>query len=87
MVFGMASVKVTITLPADQLAEVRRLVESGQARSVSGFVQGAVATAIDDAAGWHLAVEEALARTGGPMTDEERTWADAILDGPSRSVA
>jgi Arc/MetJ-type ribon-helix-helix transcriptional regulator len=42
MVVGMATKKVTITLDEDQLARIRKLVESQTARSVSGFVQHAV---------------------------------------------
>ena len=92
MVIGMASVKVTVTIPEEQLASVRRLVAAGQAASVSGFVQRAVGVALDDAAGWELLLDEALAATGGPLTDEERRWADSVLGaaptGPaSRSVA
>lgn len=66
MVTGMADTrKVTVTLPVATLDEVRRLVEAGQATSVSGFVQHAVALALDDVAGWSLMLREALADTGG----------------------
>jgi Arc/MetJ-type ribon-helix-helix transcriptional regulator len=82
----MASVKVTVTLPEEQLAAVRALVAGGQAASVSGFVQHAVAAALDDVAGWQLTLAEALERTGGPLDDGERRWADGVLGGP-RSVA
>ena len=81
MVIGMATVKVTITLPEEQLAAIRGLVDAGQAGSVSGFVQHAVALALDDVAGWRGFLREALAATGGPLTDEERAWADRILSG------
>lgn len=83
----MASAKVTITLPEEQLAAIRELVGKGGARSVSAFVAHAVAVALDDVAGWRQTLDDALAATGGPMTDEERRWADAILAGATRSVA
>jgi Arc/MetJ-type ribon-helix-helix transcriptional regulator len=75
----MASKKVTITLDDEQLEQVRRLVGAGQAGSVSGFVQHAVAVALDDVAGWGAMLAEALAETGGPMSAEERAWADEAL--------
>lgn len=87
MVIGMASVKVTITIPGDQLAAIRQLVVDGHARSTSGFVQRAIAVTLDDVAGWQRTLAEALDETGGPLTDEERAWADEILAGNSRSVA
>jgi Arc/MetJ-type ribon-helix-helix transcriptional regulator len=81
MVIGMATRKVTVTLPEDQLADIRDLVAAGQANSVSAFVQHAVAVALDDVAGWRAWLEESLAATGGPLTDEERAWADRIISG------
>jgi Arc/MetJ-type ribon-helix-helix transcriptional regulator len=81
MVIGMATRKVTVTLPEEQLAQVRRMVESGAAPNVSAFVQHAVAVAVDDAAGWGAVLADALRATGGPLTDDERTWADGVLGG------
>ena len=79
MVIGMASKKVTVTLDETQLDRVRALVEAGRAPSVSGFVQHAVGVALDDVAGWGALLAEALDRTGGPVTAEERAWADEAL--------
>jgi Arc/MetJ-type ribon-helix-helix transcriptional regulator len=86
MVFGMATTKITITLEEDQVKEIRDLVAAGQAGSVSGFVKHAVKVALADAAGWKEMLDEALERTGGPLTKKERDWADAILSPrrPSR---
>ncbi len=84
MVIGMATRKVTVTLEEDQLEAIRSLVRSGSAPSVSGFVQDAVGTALDDVAGWGALLAEALRATGGPLTDEERSWADSILASPTR---
>lgn len=81
MVIGMATTKVTVTLPTDQLALVRALVDAGAATSVSGFVQHAVAVSLDDVAGWGAALDAALDATGGPLTAAETAWADSVLDG------
>lgn len=79
MVIGMATRKVTVTLEEEQLEAIRSLVRSGSAASVSGFVQDAVGTVLDDVAGWGALLAEALRETGGPLTDDERTWADGIF--------
>lgn len=84
MVFGMATRKVTVTLQETQLDQIRKLVDAGSASSVSGFVQHAVAVAIDDVAGWGALLAEALRTSGGPLTDEERAWADDLLGTPPR---
>lgn len=79
MVIGMASRKVTITLDEQQHDRVRALVDAGKASSVSGFVQHAVGLALDDVAGWGALLAAALRETGGPLSAEERRWADDIL--------
>jgi Arc/MetJ-type ribon-helix-helix transcriptional regulator len=79
MVVGMATKKVTITLEAEQVQQVRTLVEAGRAASVSGFIQHAVAVALDDVAGWGAMLAQALDDSGGPMSAEERAWADTAL--------
>ncbi len=82
MVVGMASKKVTVTLPIEQLDEIRSLVEAGHASSISGFVQHAVGVSLDDVSGWAAMLAGALDETGGPLTDEERQWADGVLKDP-----
>jgi len=79
MVFGMATTKITITLQDSQLEELRALVAAGQAPSVSAFVKHAVGVALSDAAGWKEMLQDALRQTGGPLTNKERSWADALL--------
>ena len=79
MVNGMATRKVTITLDEQDLSRIKALVESGKARTVSGFVQDAVRVSLDDVAGWGAMLAEALAQTGGDLTADERAWADRIL--------
>jgi Arc/MetJ-type ribon-helix-helix transcriptional regulator len=88
MVIGMASKKVTITLDAEQVQQVRTLVDAGRAASVSGFVQHAVGVALDDVAGWGAMLAQALDDSGGPLTAEERAWADTALgvtDGATKA--
>jgi len=75
----MASRKVTVTLDETQLEQIKHLVESGTAASVSGFVQHAVSISLDDLAGWGALLAEALRETGGPLSPEERAWADDLL--------
>jgi Arc/MetJ-type ribon-helix-helix transcriptional regulator len=79
MVSGMATRKITVTLPEEQLNEVRALVAAGRAANVSAFVQHAVAVSLADAAGWREMLKDALDQTGGPLTASEKSWADAIL--------
>lgn len=86
----MATRKVTVTLDETQLARIQALVRAGSAASVSGFVQHAVAVSLDDVAGWGAMLAEALRETGGPLSDEERAWADGVLGvtgGSGRSAA
>lgn len=87
MVIGMASVKVTVTLPKEQLAAIRELVAAEGSASVSAFVQHAVALALDDVAGWQALLDDALQETGGPLTDGERAWADQVLAPRARASA
>jgi Arc/MetJ-type ribon-helix-helix transcriptional regulator len=77
----MPTVKVTVTMGDEEFAEIRALVESGQAASVSNFVQHAVRRSLDDVAGWAGVLAEALEGTGGPLTPEEIQWADEVLAG------
>ena len=93
MVIGMATQKITVTLDDDQVREIRALVAAGQAANISAFVQHAVGVALHDAAGWKEMLDEALQQTGGPLTKDERAWADALLSpqeqkrGPKRGTA
>jgi Arc/MetJ-type ribon-helix-helix transcriptional regulator len=84
MVLGMASKKVTVTLDAAQVEQIRHLVSTGRAASLSGFVQHAVGVALDDVAGWGAMLALALSETGGPMSADERAWADEALGLPKR---
>jgi Arc/MetJ-type ribon-helix-helix transcriptional regulator len=79
MVCGMATVKITVTLPEEQLEEIRGLVANGRAANISAFAKHAVAVALADASGWKEMLDEALQQTGGPLTKRERIWADTAL--------
>jgi len=79
MVLGMATKKVTVTLDAEQLAAIQRLVAAGKAPNVSAFVQHAVDVSLADVAGWGAMLGLALAQTGGALTKKERAWADSVL--------
>jgi Arc/MetJ-type ribon-helix-helix transcriptional regulator len=79
MVFGMATVKVTVTLSEEQLRRIRALVDEGRAANVSSFVQRAVDVTLDETRAWATMLSAALTETGGPLTDEERAWADSVL--------
>ena len=87
MVLDMSTAKITVTLPGDQLHEIRALVAAGEAANISAFVKHAVGLALSDAAGWREMLEDGLRQTGGPLTKKERAWADAILSPrqPGRS--
>ncbi len=77
----MATVKTTITLREDDLRQIRELIASGKATSISGFIQHAVTVALHDVAGWGAVLAGALKETGGPLTKGERDWADTVLAG------
>ncbi|MBA3741878.1 ribbon-helix-helix domain-containing protein [Sporichthya sp.] len=73
--------KVTVTLRAEQLAEIRDLVDRGQAPNVAEFVQHAIKLALAEDAAWGSMIAQALLENGGPITPEERAWAQAVLNG------
>ena len=77
----MAAAKITITLQHNQLEKIHALIATGEAGSVSGFVQHAVGAALHDAAEWRKLLKDALQQTGGPLTAKERSWADSLLTG------
>ena len=75
----MASTRITVRLPEDDLLLIRALVGTGEAPSVADFIRNAIGASLDDSAGWQRMLDEALAETGGPLTAEERAWADVAL--------
>jgi Arc/MetJ-type ribon-helix-helix transcriptional regulator len=83
----MATTKVTITLEDEQLAAIRKLVAAGKLESVSGFVKHAVGVSLADLAGWGALLATALTETGGPLSTEERAWADSVLKPQRKAKA
>jgi Arc/MetJ-type ribon-helix-helix transcriptional regulator len=75
----MATTKITITLPDEQIRSIRELVAAGKAGSVSAFVKHSVEVGLFDAAGWRAMLNDALRQTGGAPTNDERKWADSLL--------
>jgi len=78
MVMSMAMKKITITLPEEQVGVLHGLVQSGATQSVSGFVQQAVAMAIEAQDSLDTVIATALSDTGGPITEEEFEWATSL---------
>lgn len=72
-----AKAKIAVTLSPERVDAARIAVKSGRAASVSAYVEEAMLrmeqtrTLEDD-------IAETLARTGGPMTDEERAEIDRL---------
>jgi Arc/MetJ-type ribon-helix-helix transcriptional regulator len=86
MVTGMATTKITITLPDRQLEQIRKRVAAHESASVSGFIQQAVQKSLENAAEFRALVDEALEATGGPLTPKERAWARKMLSPRKRGT-
>jgi hypothetical protein len=70
--------RVTVTVPAAVLEAARSDVQRGAARSLSAWItQAAEAKARTETLNYVL--DDLLADTGGPLTDEEIAWARAQL--------
>ena len=79
MIVGMTR-KITVSLPDHLVDTARRAVARGLAPSFSAYVAKALEekARLDDLG---LLLDEMLEASGGPLTDEEIRWADAILLG------
>ncbi len=84
MVIGMATVKITITLPDTQIEEIRKRVAAHESASVSGFIQRAVQKTLQNASEFRAMVDQGLVETGGPPTAKERAWARKMLSPQKR---
>jgi Arc/MetJ-type ribon-helix-helix transcriptional regulator len=82
----MPTRKITITLDADQVEQIGRLVARRRVNSISGFVQRATDVALQDMAGRERLLRESLDETGGSLTDNERAWADGVLGAAPRTA-
>jgi hypothetical protein len=74
----MTSAKVAVSLPLLVLADARRAVRAGRAASLSAYVADSIAERVklDDL---EALLTEMLLETGGPLTAQERRWADKAL--------
>lgn len=79
MVTSMAAVKITITIPKEQLEDIRKRVTSRKTPSVSGFIQQAVQKSLENDVEFLAMLDESLERTGGPLTPEELAWATKAI--------
>ncbi|HEX3691877.1 MAG TPA: hypothetical protein VHU13_00920 [Solirubrobacteraceae bacterium] len=82
--------KIAISLPADQLEQVRAAVARGEAESVSGYISAALAavappTPEDDGDGDSLAKLVADMREElGPPSPEAYAWSDEVMQAARR---
>lgn len=76
---SMATVKVTITLPAVQLKEIKDRVKAGKSVNVSRFVQDSVQRSLNADREFKAMLDEMLEETGRPLTPQERREARQIL--------
>lgn len=74
---GMTAAKIAITLPREQLAKVQRAVRSGEARSVSGYIAGALAEK-EQRESLRALVDDLKAEHGAP-NKREVAWAKRAL--------
>lgn len=73
----MATVKVTVTIPEEELALAQVAVERGAARSLSAYMTEAL---VERRRGQSLLELMTELRTEiGPATEEERAWARRAL--------
>jgi Arc/MetJ-type ribon-helix-helix transcriptional regulator len=86
MVNGMATTKITITLPDRQLEEIRKRVADHDSPTVSGFIQQAVQKSLENAAEFRAMVKQALEESGGPLKPKERAWARRMLSTRRRET-
>lgn len=87
MVNCMATAKITITLPDQQIDEIRKRVALRESASVFGFVQRAVQRALLNSSEFSAMIDQGLLDTGGPLTPKERAWAKKTLSSRSMPVA
>ena len=79
MMIGMTrKAKIAVTLPQELVDTARDAVRRGRATSVSAYVAEAM-TQRAKADDLDTLLDEMLDASGGPMTDEERAWADRLL--------
>ena len=70
--------KIAISLPAPLVAKAKRAVKEGHAKSVSAYIARAVEEKANDE-DLRQMLDEMLAETGGPTTDDEQRRLDAAF--------
>jgi len=73
-----ASKKIAISLPATLVAKANRAVKDGHAKSVSAYIARAVEEKANDE-DLRQMLDEMLAETGGPTTEDEQRRLDAAF--------
>lgn len=73
----MTAAKIAITLPREQLAKAQAAVQSGQARSISGYIAGALAEK-EQRESLRTLIDELKTEHGEP-TQREVQWAKRVL--------
>lgn len=71
---GVTTTKITVSLPADQVAEARRAVADGRASSVSAWVSKALSSQ-NERQGLRAYLKALIAEYGPPNKGDYR-WAD-----------
>lgn len=74
-------VKLAITLSDELARRVREEVARGRAASVSAWIEHAISGQLAAEADFEGLLDEALAATGGPLTEAERLHAVRLLSG------
>lgn len=74
-------VKLAISMSPALLKKVKAVASRGRAKSVSAYIEHAVAAQIAAEADFDLLMSAALADTGGPATTAERARARRLLRG------
>ena len=82
---SMSMKRITISVPEDVAAKAQRAADAGQVESVSAYFAGLAAREPD----WveaQAVLDELIAEAGG-LSDEARSWATSVLDGPDAGVS
>jgi antitoxin ParD1/3/4 len=82
MMKGMTKRKIAITLSEQRLAEAQQAVAEGRARSVSGYIDAALASH-EDGRGLERYVASLIDEYGAPSA-QDHAWADDQLDAAAR---
>ena len=82
MIFGMTKAKIAVSVDPARVAAAKRAVSEGRAPSVSAYVERAMAS-YEQPLELSVLLDDMLAETGGPLTDEPRQRFDRELGLPA----